>query len=235
MTENEVAKTLTYVDEIPASLSLKVAANTSLKLCLAAFKPLQNTKIDVEVDEGGTFEGAFADFSPSQYTFTLNVYLKGSHSSCDWHLAAIADKNDNKRYDTSVFHAKEESFGLMSNYGIAEGESKLVFAGISEIEKGAKKSHTRQVAKIIVFDPKADGQASPILKIGENDVEASHAAVVGRLSEEHLFYLESRGVDEAMAKRLITLGYLKPIELQFDSEALRQKIDDAIEGGISHD
>jgi Fe-S cluster assembly protein SufD len=235
MTENEVAKTLTYVDEIPASLSLKVAANTSLKLCLAAFKPLQNTKIDVEVDEGGTFEGAFADFSPSQYTFTLNVYLKGSHSSCDWHLAAIADKNDNKRYDTSVFHAKEESFGLMSNYGIAEGESKLVFAGISEIEKGAKKTHTRQVAKIIVFDPKADGQASPILKIGENDVEASHAAVVGRLSEEHLFYLESRGVDEAMAKRLITLGYLKPIELQFDSEALRQKIDDAIEGGISHD
>ena len=235
MTENEVAKTLTYVDEIPASLSLKVAANTSLKLCLAAFKPLQNTKIDVEVDEGGTFEGAFADFSPSLYTFTLNVYLKGSHSSCDWHLAAIADKNDNKRYDTSVFHAKEESFGLMSNYGIAEGESKLVFAGISEIEKGAKKTHTRQVAKIIVFDPKADGQASPILKIGENDVEASHAAVVGRLSEEHLFYLESRGVDEAMAKRLITLGYLKPIELQFDSEALRQKIDDAIEGGISHD
>ncbi|MFA6619770.1 MAG: SufD family Fe-S cluster assembly protein [Bacilli bacterium] len=235
MTENEVTKTLTYVDEIPASLSLKVPAKTSLKLCLAAFRPLQNTRIDIEVGEGGTFEGAFADFSSSQYTFTLNVYLEGSHSSCDWHLAAIADKNDSKRYDTSVFHKKEESLGLMSNYGIAEGESKLVFAGISEIEKGAKKTHTRQVAKIIVFDPKADGQASPILKIGENDVEASHAAVVGRLSEEHLFYLESRGIDEAMAKRLITLGYLKPIELQFDSEALRQKIDDAIEGGVSHD
>jgi Fe-S cluster assembly protein SufD len=235
MTENETIKTLTYVDDIPASLSLKVPEKGSLKLCLAAFKPLQNTTINVEVGEEGVFEGAFADFSPSQYTFTLNVHLKGSRSSCDWHLAAIADKKDNKRYDTSVYHEKEESRGLMSNYGIAEGESKLVFAGISEIEKGAKKTNTRQVAKIIVFDPKADGQASPILKIGENDVEASHAAVVGRLSEEHLFYLESRGVDEAMAKRLITLGYLKPIELQFADPTLQQKIDDAIEGGISHD
>jgi len=235
MAENEVSKTLTYVDEIPATLTLKVPTQTSLKLCLAAFKPLQNTKIDVEVAEGGAFEGAFADFSPSQYTFTLNVYLKGSRSSCDWHLAAIADKKDNKRYDTSVYHEKEESLGLMSNYGIAEGGSKLVFAGISEIEKGARKTHTRQVAKIIVFDPKASGQASPILKIGENDVEASHAAVVGRLSEEHLFYLESRGVDEAMAKRLITLGYLKPIEQRFADSKLQTKIDEAIEGGITHD
>jgi Fe-S cluster assembly protein SufD len=107
--------------------------------------------------------------------------------------------------------------GLMSNYGIAEDTSKLVFAGVSEIQKGAKKTHTpAKSPKIIVFDPKADALASPILKIGENDVEASHAAVVGRLSEEHLFYLESRGVDEAMAKRLITLGYLKPIELFSD-------------------
>ena len=235
MAENETARNLTYVDELPATLLLKVPSGTSLRLCLAAFKPLQNTRIDVEVEEGGRFEGAFADFSLSHYTFALNVHLKGSHSSCEWHLAAIADKDSEKRYDTSVFHEKEESVGLMSNYGIAEGQSKLVFAGISEIEKGAKKTRTRQVAKIIVFDPKANAQASPILKIGENDVEASHAAVVGRLSEEHLFYLESRGVDEAMAKRLITLGYLKPIEGYFADSALAQKIDEAIEGGITHD
>ena len=108
----------------------------------------------------------------------------------------------------------------------------MTFSGVSEIQKGAKKTHTRQVAKIIVFDPKSDGQASPILKIGENDVEASHAAVVGRLSEEHLFYLESRGVDETMAKRLITLGYLKPIEAYFSDPKIVEQIDNAIEGGI---
>lgn len=232
MAENEVNKVLTYVDEIPATLTLKVPAQTSLKLCLAAFKPLQNTKIDVEVEEGGAFEGAFADFSPSKYHFVLNVYLHGSSSQCNWHLAAIAAHDDQKVFSTSVYHEKGSSLGLMENYGICENESKLTFTGVSEIKKGAKKTHTRQVAKIIVFDPKSDGQASPILKIGENDVEASHAAVVGRLSEEHLFYLESRGVDEETAKRLITLGYLKPIEGYFTDQQLVEKIDEAIEGGI---
>ena len=73
----------------------------------------------------------------------------------------------------------------MSNYGICENQSKLTFSGISEIKKGAKKTHTRQVAKIIVFDPQSDGQASPILKIGENDVEASHGVTnLSRLDEE---------------------------------------------------
>ena len=233
MTENEsLQRQLTYVDEIPETLSLHVPAQGSLKLALAAFKPLHDTTVTIEVEEGGSFEGAFADFSRSKYHFTLKVYLHGKAANCDWHLAAIAAEDDQKLFETSVYHKKESSLGLMANYGICENESKLTFSGVSEIQKGAKKTHTRQVAKIIVFDPKSDGQASPILKIGENDVEASHAAVVGRLSEEHLFYLESRGVDETMAKRLITLGYLKPIEAYFSDPKIVEQIDNAIEGGI---
>jgi Fe-S cluster assembly protein SufD len=237
MTENEeLNRTITLVDEaILPALSYHVPQGGSLQLSLASFTALQNTRIEVEVEEGGRFEGAFADFSRSKYTFTLNVHLKGKGAQCNWHLAAIGAKDDEKRYDTSVYHESPESYGLMSNYGIAQETSKLIFAGVSEIKKGAKKTHTRQVAKVIVFDPKADALASPILKIGEADVEASHAAVVGRLSEEHLFYLESRGVDEAMAKRLITLGYLKPIESAFPDPRIAQRIDEAIEGGIAHD
>ncbi len=233
MVENEsLNNVVTYVDEIPEHLSLHVPAQGSLRLALAAFKPLKDTTITIEVEEGGTFEGAFADFSRSHYHFILNVYLHGQAAKCDWHSAAIAAEDDQKLFETSLYHEKENSLGLMSNYGICENQSKLTFSGISEIKKGAKKTHTRQVAKIIVFDPQSDGQASPILKIGENDVEASHAAVVGRLSEEHLFYLESRGVDEAMAKRLITLGYLKPIEAYFSDPKTVEQIDSAIEGGI---
>ena len=64
-------------------------------------------------------------------------------------------------------------------------------------------------------------------------MQASHAAVVGRLNEDHLFYLESRGVSEEDAKRLIALGYLKPIERYYDDPALVEKIDAVIEGEIA--
>jgi Fe-S cluster assembly protein SufD len=233
MTRSEdLNQNLLWVDEMPEKASLNVPAGGSLKLAIAAFASLKDTTIDVHVAENGSFEGAFADSSPSQYHFVLNVYLEGKGAQCDWHLAAVSSKGSLKRFDTSLYHEQPESMGLMSNYGIAQDTSKLIFSGISEIKKGSKKVHTRQVAKIIVFDPRSDAQASPILKIGENDVEASHAAVVGRLNEDHLFYLESRGVSEAEAKRLITLGYLKPIEAYFAEDILKKRIDDAIEGGI---
>lgn len=221
-----------YVDNLPEKVTFSVPEGSSLKLNIAAFSALNNTQIDVEVAANGSFEGAFADFSPSSFKFILNVRLLGAGSRCEWHLASIAKAHDSKRFETSLSHEAGESMGLMSNYGIARDEAKLVFTGVSEIHHGAKKTHTHQAAKIIVFDPTSDGQASPVLKIGDNDVEASHAAVVGRLNEEHLFYLESRGVSKEEAKRLITLGYLKPIESYFTDPALIARIDAAIEGGM---
>ena len=64
--------------------------------------------------------------------------------------------------------------------------------------------------------------------IDENDVEASHAAVVGKINEEHIFYLCSRGLGEEEAKRLITLGYLNPIIAYFDDQRIKEDIANAI-------
>ena len=82
-----------------------------------------------------------------------------------------------------------------------------------------------------MFDERCVAQASPILCIDENDVQASHAAVVGKLNEEHIYYLLSRGLSLADARRLISLGYLKPIEAFFEGET-RNRIEEAIERGI---
>lgn len=223
---------LLYVDNLPEKASFEVPENGTLILNIAAFRAYNNTQIDVQVAPGASFQGAFADFSSSKATFSLNVHLLGADSRCDWHLAAVSQNDDQKDFETSVYHDHGNSEALMSNYGLCRDHSKLVFSGVSEIKKGSFKSKTRQEAKIIVFDPHSIGRASPILKIGENDVEASHAAVVGRLNEDHLFYLESRGVSEEEAKRLITLGYLKPIEDYFIDNDLIQRMDEFIEKGV---
>ena len=81
----------------------------------------------------------------------------------------------------------------------------------------------------MVFDKLSNGIAKPILKIDENDIEASHAAVVGKINDEHLFYLTSRGLTESAAKELITFGYLKPIMNGFVDEEIREDISSLIE------
>ena len=82
----------------------------------------------------------------------------------------------------------------------------------------------------MVFDEKSNGIAKPILKIDENDIQASHAAIVGKINDEHIFYLTSRGLSEEEAKRIITLGYLKPILKGFSDDNMVQEIENLIEG-----
>ncbi len=218
------------IDEAISSFHLDVNPGENARVKLAAFSTFPNVGITVNVHENATFEGAFADFSGNGGTFVLRVNLLGKGAKATWKSASIC-AGAKKVFDTNIIHQEGDTEGLMENYGIVSKNGKLHFKGTSAIEKGAKGAATRQNAKIIIFDPGCDGRADPILKIDENDVKASHGAVVGKLNDEHIFYLCSRGLSPEQAKRLITLGYIRPIEVYFDGE-LRDRIETAIEEGL---
>lgn len=201
---------------------------------LVSLQSIVASEIIINVEKDGVFDGVFADFSNFSSSFSLTVNLLEEGAKCVWHLASLSSKQNKKEYRTDVIHQTPHTEALVSNYGIARGESDLLFKGASSILKGSVSSNTKQEAKIIVFDPLAKGLASPVLKIDENDVIASHAAVVGRLNEDHLFYLASRGIDLPLAKRLIAFGYLRPVVDRFDDENLRKKLCEAVEGGFEN-
>ena len=139
-------------------------------------------------------------------------------ASVHFHLATLGAETDKKEFSVSFTHLARNTYAEMNNYGVCVENAKLVFSGVGHVLKGAKQTKTHQNAKIMVFDPLCQAFANPILKIDENEIEASHAAAVGKVNEEHLFYLTSRGLKEEEAKQLITLGYLKPILAYFDEE-----------------
>lgn len=230
--ENNFTSIISYVDDIPDGLVLDVKDGEKTLLLLSSFSAFNSRKLTVNVGKNCFFRGVFADFSAGSGTFSLFVNMNGEESECEWRLASLCRKDSKKVFEPSVNHFAPHTKALMSNYGITRDSSFLTFAGVSSIPHGSVKTVTRQEAKIIVFDPLSGGKASPILRIADNNVDASHAASVGRLSEEHLFYLESRGVSLEEAKRLITLGYLKPIDSFFPDESIKERIDKAIEGGF---
>ena len=137
---------------------------------------------------------------------------------------------DNKEFDVSAYHNAINTYAQLDNYGVCRDEGKLTFSGICKIINGSHGSKAHQNAKIMVFDELSNGVAKPILKIDEHDIEASHAAIVGKINDEHIFYLTSRGLSEEEAKRIITLGYLKPILKGFSDDNMVQEIENLIEG-----
>ena len=222
---------LTLVNVINASKKIvfNLANHSKLTFNLASFEEDFSNEVTVNMDENSEFQGAFADFSHGKSGFKLTTNLFGSEARAHWHLATLTKENDKKDFDISFFHHARNTYAKMENYGVCEDSSSLSFFGSSRILKGAKESATHQSAKIMVFDQKCSAKASPTLCIDENDVLASHAAVVGQINEDHIFYLTSRGIEEKEAKKLITLGYLTPILKYFKSEEVVDLIKNQIE------
>lgn len=222
---------ISLVDDDIKNLDLEVKEGERLDLNLACFQSFHPCKISIKVCKNAIFNGAFADLCNWSGKLILDIYLEEGANAV-WRSASIASREDRKVFEASIYHLSPRSKGLMSNYGITRDSSRLTFSGTSEIKKYAIGSSTRQEAKIIIFDPQSDGACSPRLNIDENDVTASHSASCGKLSEEHIFYLLSRGLSLPEARRLLTLGYLKPVVSYFVDEQLRQRVDLAIEEGI---
>ncbi len=199
-------------------LSIEVLDNGNLTLKVLSSMNLKNIKITANLGKNAKLLVFFADFSKSDFSLNSQVNLNGLGADCTWNLATLSSGNSSKEFDVSFIHNVGSTKAVMNNYGVAKDESKIVFSGVNHILKNSKKSSTSQNAKIIVFDSKAHGVASPILKIDENEVQACHGAIVGRLNDDHMFYLMSRGLSKNEAREVITRGYLEPIKKQFNEE-----------------
>lgn len=216
------------IDNFKVNETFNIEENGKLFLKIINLNNVKNAFLKINLKKNAKLHVSFADFSEGTYKVIAEVNLLETGASAYWDLASLATSTDKKEFDISFVHHAKETTADMQNYGVALNSSRLVFSGTNHITKDASKSNTNQSAKIIVFDKESSGKANPILRIDENDVIASHAAIVGRLNDEHLFYLKSRGLTEKQAKALIVYGYLKPITLHFD-EKYQKKINKAIQ------
>lgn len=209
---------------------IEQSSYSSLKIGIVGQGDISNFKISANLSENSTIDTYFADFSQGSNHTIITINLNGFESRANWHLASLSSQNDNKEFEVSIYHNSPKTYAQSDNYGVCKNEGRLVFSGTSKIQNKSIKSKTYQNAKIMVFDRLSNATAKPILKIDENDIEASHAAVVGKINDDHLFYLTSRGISEKEAKELITYGYLKPILVGFNDQEIIDNINNLIEG-----
>ncbi|HHT66810.1 MAG TPA: SufD family Fe-S cluster assembly protein [Erysipelotrichaceae bacterium] len=221
-----------FVDNLAniEEINIVISDDSSLTLSLLGEEKTLKNKINITIKKNGELSGYFADFSENNSDFNCLINLADEFATGSFKVASLAALSDYKKIDISLVHTKPKTHGKVECYGVCKDTASLVFSGTSHILKGSIESKTQQTAKIMVFDKDNKAIAKPILKIDENEVEANHAAVVGKINDEHLFYLTSRGLSETEAKELITLGYLKPILLGFKEEETKNHISSLIEG-----
>ena len=210
-------------------LNIIINKDSNVTLSFIAEDEMKASNINITVKGNATLNGYFADFATKTLDLHCKVNLVEEGATCTYKVASLVADDDHKLVDISIDHVSPKTYGKFDCYGICKDNGKITVAGTSHVFKGAVKSKAQQNSKIMVFDESSDATAKPVLKIDENDLEASHGAVVGKINDEHLFYLTSRGLSVETAKELITWGYLNPILEGFKEEDVKAHISSLIE------
>ena len=113
-----------------------------------------------------------------------------------------------------TFNVRHNSGGCHSRQlvkGIASGSARASFYGRIYVAQDAQKTKAYQENHNILASEKARIDTKPQLEIYADDVECSHGATIGRLNQDEQFYMRSRGIPEAEARRLQMISFLAPV------------------------
>lgn len=154
--------------------------------------------------------------------FDSDLFGRGSHA--DMKVVALSRGRQIQGIDSRVTNYGCNSIGNILQHGVILEKGTLTFNGIGHIIKGAKGADAQQESRVLMLSDKARSDANPILLIDENDVTAGHAASIGQVDPEDMYYLMSRGLDKATAERLVVRGFLGSVIVEIPVKEVRAEM-----------
>lgn len=149
----------------------------------------------------------------------LTVELAAPRVEVDIYGLFTGKNADQFVINTTQHHTAPGSVSNLLIKGVFDDESKFNYQGLIRIEKSAQQSHAYQKNQNIILSSKTYVESKPFLEILANDVFCTHGSTTGKLSEDDLFYVESRGLDKAKAKDLLIQGFIDELY-----EKIKQKV-----------
>lgn len=182
---------------------------------------------NVKAHQGGA--GTFTSYAISmgakiarnEVTSTLD----GEGSDCSLYGLYMGD--DDRLIDnaTAIEHMKPHCTSWIGYKGILDHRASAVFTGRIYVERDAQKTDSKQLNNNLLLSDTATVNTKPQLEIYADDVKCTHGATVGLPPKEIVFYFQSRGMSEAMARGMLTYGFAGGIVNAIPVKALRDRLD----------
>jgi Fe-S cluster assembly protein SufD len=180
------------------------------------------------LEENEKKEVVLSWFGESDQEEQYEVILAGDYSEAD--VYGVFYGHDSARYlsNVRIVHKGRNTRANVFACGVVVDRSHIDFSGMLRVEKGATGTRTFFRASLMILSKQAGAKTFPGLEIEENDIlQGGHAATVGKVNEEQMFYLMSRGLSEKESKQLVIMGFFEPVLNKILSESqllLRTKI-----------
>jgi Fe-S cluster assembly protein SufD len=158
----------------------------------------------------------------------VNVVLDGEGSECTLNGLYMATGQQHVDHHTRIDHARPHGLSRQLYKGVLDGKARGVFNGKIVVHPAAPKTDAKQTNKNLLLSGDALIDTKPQLEINNNDVKCTHGSTIGRLDEESIFYLRSRGIGEEMARSLLTYAFASEIVNRIKVEPLRATLENLV-------
>jgi Fe-S cluster assembly protein SufD len=159
----------------------------------------------------------------------IGVRLDAEGAECELDGLYLAGGRQLVDHHTSIEHAQPHTTSRELYQGILAGRGHAVFRGRVHVHPGAQKTDAVQTNRNLLLSDDAQIHTKPQLEIYADDVKCAHGASVGRLDEQALFYLRTRGIDAAQARSILTLAFARQVLGRLPDEALRAELEREVE------
>jgi Fe-S cluster assembly protein SufD len=154
----------------------------------------------------------------------IQVLLAGQQAECALHGLYLNDGDRLIDNFINIDHAVPHGRSRIAYKGVLDGTSKAVFTGKVNVRRGAQKTDSNQLSQNFLLADGATIDTRPQLEIYADDVKCTHGATVGSPPEPVVFYFRSRGMDEAMARGILTYGFASEVVYDLALDALRARL-----------
>lgn len=181
-------------------------------------------KIKISVGTGARVEFISADLGRGDYSADVEIDLRGDDSAADFEAVYFGDGKRKLDFNYVIRQRGKRTSATMNVHGALTDKSDKIFRGTLDFQKGAKGSTGHELEEVIILSSGTRNRSVPLMLAAEDEVDGHHAVSVGRLDEDKIFYLMSRGLDKSEAERLIVEAAFNPVIEKLSDENLRDEL-----------
>ncbi len=176
-----------------------------------------NTKRSV-VDKNGTIEWVSGSFGSKVSMLYPMSILKGEGARCEFTGVTFASTGQVLDTGSKVVHAAPNTTSNVVSKSISKSGGHALYRGLLKVNPNAYGSKSTVTCESLMLDNESRSDTIPVIDIQNDDVDLGHEASIGRISDEAIFYLMSRGISEEEAKAMIVRGFVEPISKELPLE-----------------
>jgi len=212
-----------YSSESLHSAVVELVAHKDAKLRYTTIQNWSNDVYNLVTKRAYAYEGATVEWIDGNIGSKLTmkypgIYLMGRKAYGETLSIAFAGKNQHQDTGAKMIHLAPDTTSKITSKSVSRANGRSTYRGLLRVRKGATNVKATVRCDALLLDDTSKTDTYPYMEINQDDATVTHEATVGKIGDEQIFYLMSRGFTEEEALSLIVNGFMEPFTKELPME-----------------